>query len=360
MRSQLLSLLRDSSALVLAGALLWAPDGRTATLPNLYRVTVVPDPAASDQRTAAIEAAMARLLIRVTGNRGAPLDPALQHIVADASRYLNSYGLDRQGQAQVGFIPSQVEQALTALGMPLWGAERPLALLWVAVDDGLGGRALLGANETTDPGGELTPATQTMLADLRKELLAVADERGLPVTLPLLDIEDLNAVTFADVWGGFDDRVAAASRRYGADAILIGRMRPGLLGNEVQWLLVTGGTRRALEGAAIRDGLDAVADSFAAELTTVGGASTAAITVLNVASSADYDRVMSYLERQSVLETVDVESLERGVLSLRVAARGDARVLGRVLSLGDVLRPAAAVGSGGSLVFEIARSGIAQ
>jgi hypothetical protein len=244
--------------------------------------------------------------------------------------------------------------------MPLWGAERPLALLWVAVDDGLGGRALLGANETTDPGGELTPATQTMLADLRKELLAVADERGLPVTLPLLDIEDLNAVTFADVWGGFDDRVAAASRRYGADAILIGRMRPGLLGNEVQWLLVTGGTRRALEGAAIRDGLDAVADSFAAELTTVGGASTAAITVLNVASSADYDRVMSYLERQSVLETVDVESLERGVLSLRVAARGDARVLGRVLSLGDVLRPAAAVGSGGSLVFEIARSGIAQ
>jgi hypothetical protein len=41
-----------------------------------------------------------------------------------------------------------------------------------------------------------------------------------------------------------------------------------------------------------------------------------------------------------------------------VAARGDARVLERVLALGTVLRPAAAaVGSLGSLTFEVVGDG---
>ena len=72
---------------------------------------------------------------------------------------------------------------------------------------------------------------------------------------------------------------------------------------------------------------------------------------------ADYGRVVSYLERQSVLESVDVESLDNGTLRLRVAARGDARVLGRVLALGGVLRPAAASSSFGGLAFEVAPDG---
>ena len=117
---------------------------QTCALPisNLYRVSVTPDPAAGDPRGAAIKAAMVRLLVRVTGDRNAPLDPALQGMVNDAAKYLNSYGLDRQGQAQVGFIASQVDQALVAIQKPVWGPERPLTLLWIAVDDGNGGRAV--------------------------------------------------------------------------------------------------------------------------------------------------------------------------------------------------------------------------
>jgi hypothetical protein len=78
--------------------------------------------------------------------------------------------------------------------------------------------------------------------------------------------------------------------------------------------------------------------------------------VVGVASSADYGRVLSYLEQQSVLQSVDVESFENGVLDLRVASRGDARVLERTLALGGVLRPTVTA-AGGSAVFEIVRSG---
>jgi hypothetical protein len=193
---------------------------------------------------------------------------------------------------------------------------------------------------------------------LRTELAAVADERGLPIVLPQLDAEDLAAVTLDDISSGLEDRVLAASARYRADAVLIGRLHPGLVGNEVDWLLLKDGERRMLEGTAVRDGLDAVADQYASELSVVGGATTSRLRELDVKTPDDYGRVMSYLEKVGSLQSVDVESLDRGTLTVRVAARGDARVLERVLALGGVLRPDSSTpGSGGTLVFRIASAG---
>lgn len=339
------------AALALASSLV-----RAATVPDLYTVTVLPDTAAGNRRQAAEQAAMAKLLIRVTGDRAAPLNPALQPLAASPTQYLTSYGLDRQGRALVGFSRARVEQALANLGLPVWGAERPLTLLWIAIDDGMGGRALVGADDAADRAPEVPPAMTKLLGTVRAEIAAAADERGLPIVLPLLDLQDLGAVTFTDIWGGFDDRVLAASQRYRADAVLIGRVRPGLIGTTVEWLFVRGSERLGLPGAGIRDGLDAAADRYAAELTTVGGIGLTAITIRNVTTAADYGRVLGYLERQSALQSVDVESYGNGTLALRVAARGDPQVLGRVLALGGVLRP---VETGG-LVFDVVGAASAQ
>jgi hypothetical protein len=354
------SLLRRTLAAALAIATGWATPTGAATFSDLYSITVTPDPAAADRRDAALQAAMARLLIRVTGNRNAPLEPALQPLIAKPDEYVTSRGEDRQGRALVGFSRGQVERVLTELGQPVWGPERPLTLLWVAVDDGTGGRALLGAAEANDCGTPLAPRMKEQLDAVREEIVAAADERGLPIAWPLLDLQDLNAITCTDVWGGFEDAIVAASERYRADAVLIGKVRPGTFGNEVEWLFVQGGARQNLPVAGVRDAIDAAADRYAADLATVGGASLTLLTVSNVLAPSDYGRVVSYLERQSVLQSVDVESLENGTLRLRVAARGDARVLERVLALGGVLRPAATASPLGALAFEVIPDGTSQ
>jgi hypothetical protein len=349
------TLLRSS---VVVSAAFAAPLSSVAvTFEDLYAVTVTPDPAAPNQREAALQAAMARLLIRVTGNRNAPLEPALQPLSAAPDGFLQSYGLIQQGQTQVGFNGGQIERVLTDLGQPFWGPERPLTLLWVAVDDGAGGRVLLGADPAADLGAAASPRLAELAGQVREEVAAAADERGLPIAWPLLDLEDLSAVSATDVWGGFDDRIVAASARYRADAVLIGRVRPGVFGTEVEWLFVHGLQRQGLPLAGIRDGLDAAADRYAADLATVGGASITLLTVRNVFTPADYGRVVGYLERLSALQTVDVESFDNGTLSLRVAARGDAQVLERLLALGGVLRPAAAAGPFGSLTLEVVGAG---
>jgi hypothetical protein len=340
--------------MLLIASLSFSLAARAATFPNLYSVTVNQDPAATDQRAAATQAAFIAVLVRVTGNRYAASDPELLPLIRDASRYTTQYGTDRQGRAIVGFNATRVDQALTGTNVRIWGSERPLTLVWAAVDDGQGGRALLGSG---DPPADATRATVDLLTMLRTELGAVADERGLPIVLPQLDSEDLAALTVDDVASGLDDRVTAASARYRADAVLIGRLHPGLVGSEVEWMLLKDGERRMVEGTAVRDGLDAVADQYASELSVVGGATTSRLRVLDVKTPDDYGRVMGYLEKVGSLQSVDVESLERGTLTVRVAARGDARVLERVLALGGVLRPDSATPGGGALVFRIASSG---
>jgi uncharacterized protein len=348
---------RRLSRAVLVALLATLPlhDAAAARFPNLYEVTVAPDPAVPDPRGEAVRLAMAKLLMRVTGKREAGFDPSLQPLVQEPAAYLNASGLDREGRVVVRFNASLVEQALMSLNYPVWGPERPLTLLWIAADNGQGEREMLSANELASG---LSPGMAMLLEDIQAQVLAVADERGLPIALPLLDVEDMTAVTFADVWGGFDEPVQRASVRYRPDAVLIVRVRPGAFGNEVQCLLLKGGGRNTLAGISLQDCLDAVADLYATEYSVIGGASSARLTVLDVATLGDYGRVVSYLETLTVLQSVDVESLERGVLTLRVAARGDAQVLERVLALGGVLAPAGdgvGVNPVSGLTFRVAR-----
>jgi hypothetical protein len=342
---------RLAAALALLASLLTCGTSGAARFPNLYDAMVTPDPNAPE--AAATELALATVLVRVTGSRQAALDPQLLAL-AGTPNIVTKRGTYPQGRTLIGFSPRLVDQGLRSLGWPVWGAERPLTVLWVAVDDGVGGRALLGAN---DAPSEPSQAMAEQLKGIRAQLNVVAEERGLPIALPLLDLEDLSVVTPSDIWGGFDDRVTQASTRYRADAVLIGKIGPGVLGTEVQWLLIRGAERRLLEGVGVRDGLDAIADLYAVDLGSTGAAATTLISVLDVGSPADYGRVMSYLESLSVLQSVDIESLERGVLSLRVDARGGAPVLERVLALGGVLSPATGgpAPSGAALAFRINR-----
>jgi hypothetical protein len=337
---------------------------RSATFPDLYTLTVMPDAAAGDRRTAAMQTAMRDLLERVTGDRGAPLDPDLQDMVQDAASYLGSYATLGGDRDQVGFIESKVDQALESRGRRVWGAERPLTLLWIAVDGGGGNRALLSAD---DSDAALAPDMLPLMQSIRMQVTDVASERGLPVVLPLLDLEDLAGIGFADVWGGFDERIEQASQRYRADAVLVGRVLVTELGADIQWTLLRGTERRASSGESVAEGLQWLADQYAAEYGVVGGMRTLRLVVQDVETVDDYGRVMSYLDGLSSLQTVDVDSLADGVLTLHVASRGDADVLAKTFSLGRVLEAASAPGpaspqgaAGGtenSLVLRVERSG---
>jgi hypothetical protein len=334
-----------AAALLLSVWALAAAPAGAITFQELYRPTVRPDAAAADRRGAATEAAMRRLLERVTGNRGAGLEPDLQDLVTNAASYVSSYATLDGGLVQVGFLPNRIDSALAERGRAVWGPERPLTLVWIAIDSGHGERTLLGADGSSAELSQPLSPEMTLLADgIRAAIEDVASERGLPIAWPLLDLQDLGAVTFVDVWGGFDQRIEEASQRYGADAILVGRVLVNELGNSVQWTLLRGANRAVTATMDAAEGLQWTADQYAQEFSVVGGVRNLRVVVEDVESLADYGRVMSYLGGLSSLQSIDVDSLDGDVLTLHVAARGDADVIERMFSLGRVLEPADAAG----------------
>jgi hypothetical protein len=331
-----------------------------ATFPDLYTVTVEL-PANTPNRQAQVDRmGMAQLLTRITGRRDAANAPELAPLIERASALVTSRSRIDRERDTIGFNSAAVASELERASWPVWGAERPSTLLWVAVDFGNGERALMGATPATD---EWSPGLAMLMSQLREELDAVASERGLPIAYPLLDLEDRGAIGFAEVWGGFEGLVAAASERYNADGVLVGRVATTAFGLDVRWSFVDEARGSAVLGSDVRGGVDWLADQYAAEYSAVGGARIAHIAVLEVTSLDDYGRVMSYLESQSVLSSVDVEGFDGTTLRLRVASRGDDRVVERVLTLGGVLVPAAgglASGPLEGLVFRIAGAGDGQ
>ena len=110
-------------------------------------------------------------------------------------------------------------------------------------------------------------------------------------------------------------------------------------GLEVKWTVQRGERRQTLTTPRARMGIDWLADEFASEFTTVGGARLTRITVREIRSWRDF-RVVEYLESISIIESVDIESYAAGELVLRVTARGDDSRLDALLTLDGELSPA--------------------
>ncbi len=331
---------RVSRALAAIIALSCACSGLfAAVVDDLYSVTVTRSmDLAPGQTPCTLEEetrlAMGRLLIRVTGRADAALEPDLADMLLNACDYREAGGsLDRE-TVLITFNRPAIEMALVAREQPIWGSERPQTLLWLAIDSGQGERGILPARDVIS---DLSSAFMKLQADLREELAIIAVDRGLLLSLPLLDLEDMNALSFVDIWAGFNDQVTRASERYELDAVLSGRIRVTRFGVEVRWTLLKDGDQFALAGNSIREGLDRLADFYAAEFSTLGGVHETLMRITGVESLDDYGRVMRYLESLSLVDAVTTEELVDGALSLRVDARGGTVILGRVVGLGRLL-----------------------
>ena len=326
------------AALLLALAATGAATG--ATFPDLYTVSVVPDNGARDPRADAIRRGMGLLLTRITGRQQAAAYPELRNLVDNAERYLTVYAPSLDA-TRVGFNRAQVSRALTDLGMPIWGDERPSTLLWLAAELGNGERAELmaaGVDVAGDlgagvPSNALSNEALEIFEAVTEEILRAADERGLPIVLPQLDEADRRHVRFADVWGGFHQFVERAAERYQVDAIIVARVTMVDTEPRVDYTVIQGERREALAPPRPRDGVDWLADEFAARYTTIGGARLTWLTVREIVEPRDFSRVLDYLESVSIIQMVDVESLTDTDLLLRVTTRGDDAQLSSYLEL---------------------------
>jgi hypothetical protein len=328
--------------LVLVVSLLLGPPlARATRLDHLYEAEVPAAGRDAGARDAALGVALEEVLARLTGSRAAPQTAAGARLLESPGRFVEQYRFNespasddqpRRLMLWAQFDGVSLARELRQVGLPYWGAERPDVLVWLAVDD-RGRRYLLSES------GE-RPAAEAMRQ--------AAQRRGLPLTLPLLDLEDQGALQFTDVWGGFFGRIETASQRYQPQVILTGRLERAAQGGwRAEWQMADQGNRQSwtsradnLESAidtGVSDAAAWLAQRYAVISTQAG---MRPLVVDGVRNLDDYARVSRYLASLSPVDRVDLVGVKDQEVEFNLKLSADERNLRQLISLGRVLQRA--------------------
>ncbi|AZF27906.1 DUF2066 domain-containing protein [Pseudomonas sp. R2-60-08W] len=174
------------------------------TLNGLYQVLEPVSSQSPQERDQATQRAVQTLVIRLTGDAKAAEGPGLAAVRKDPQQIISQYGYDAgpPESLQVDFDPVSTDRALRDAGLAIWGSNRPSILGW-------------WLNDSTE-GSSLVGDGQAVAQALRR----AAQHRGLPLRLPLGDLDEQVVATAPNLESADATPLRAASERYGADALL--------------------------------------------------------------------------------------------------------------------------------------------
>ena len=166
----------------------------------------------------------------------------------------------------------------------------------------------------------------------------LADYRGLPLVLPLMDAQDRSVISFGEVWGGFDQALQTAGQRYGTDAVLLGRLSTDAE-FRTRWTLYSGDQAYRWTGG-LEDGINGASDRFAQRYAVTTGAAVegeVGLAVRGVGSLEDYGRVLAYLEDLTAVRSVQVRALRGDTVVFGLELIGSIENVDRAIRLGSLL-----------------------
>ncbi|VAW89142.1 hypothetical protein MNBD_GAMMA18-316 [hydrothermal vent metagenome] len=347
---------------------------QAATIEGLYEAEVPVERQTDRERDRVLPLAFQQVLIKVVGQH--QLDPdVVKRLSRNASRFTQQFRfqenpewreyqdslivvpslgwtsskqtVDLESEQQAPVVPpapyllwvrfdeSMVNQALMAESLPIWGKERPAMLLWLAIEQ-QSERAILGGDFSLE---------------LQAQIKALSQQRGIPLWLPLLDLEDQQKVSVGDLRGGFEAPILDASKRYRPDRVAVGRLQQI---NEavwrVQWQLLGGGDEaisaihRDSSGLVVGldEGLNLLLDQLGARFAqhlNVDQKNKVVLRIHGVTDLAAYARVSEYLLGLDLVKRLHIKEVSKGLLLVELEALGDVGAVERLLALGRQLQP---------------------
>jgi len=281
------------------------------------------------ERNKVVRAALAEVIIKVSGNSQVSVSPGIPEILKRSKQYLQQYRyrtVDLPPDPKTGIAGTEqllwvrfdqvaLDKSLRDIEVPIWGHSRPVTLVWMASDQ-QGQRQLLGSSD---------------FAMLTDSFLAQAKRRGIPIALPLFDLEDQLRVSVTDILGGFKEPVMEASIRYPADAVMFGRIREISPERwEGRWTLNTAGKEYSWSQqgdlvTVLDFAVDGMAVNLAASYARASGNNPGQLKVLvtGITNLDDYARSDRYLAGLDGVIDVQAAQIERDHVLFDVQLRGD-------------------------------------
>lgn len=292
------------------------------------------------ERNAGFGRALAAVLAKVSGDRGAAQRPGVREEIGNARDYVAGYDYRQdEGFSSSGapsfqttlvarFKRDDVDQLIQVLGLPSWPQPRPKPVLWLAINDGSGPR-LVGL-------GQVNAA---------RAILDQAKLRGFALGLPGGNAAEQAAV--GAIWRGDTAAVAGLSRKYSPPMQLIGKLQRGTGGWVADWTFVDKGktlsswqTRHADARRAMAGGADGAADALFKRYARAGSggpSGTYRVRILDVDSADDYMRLAGYLGNLSIVRQVRPVLALPGELQLDLDLASGISGFSRFVDRGGVL-----------------------
>jgi len=307
-----------------------------------------------DIRNAAFEQGFVDVLVRVSGSSqiASQIDTTLAARYVQQFRYLPlEQSPESENATAAGKTPNlavdtpqakytlwlqfnegKIKNLLRDNSLPVWGKQRPSVLMWLAVRDGRN-RYILRDQD---------------VSAIKDAVNKVSIRRGLPLVWPTFDNQDQMSVSFTDVWGSFWNPIQHASKRYGVDAIVVGRM-DWLDGSwQVDWSMLMDENSASWQlkeldlELLMASGVDVATDQIArkfAVLEDVGNAGELVVQINGIRQVDTYASISRYLQSLAPVKNVFVTSIKDDVVRYHVAVTGDQNDLKRIIALGKTLRP---------------------
>jgi hypothetical protein len=318
-----------------------------AAIEALYETRLEVADQSAKSRLEAMPLAMEQILVKVSGYSEVADNPFIKAGLTRVGRYVQQFRYsqearpadvaeDKPGESPqrlmlwLRFDKKGIDQLLKEAGVPVWGSNRPLTLIWLVVEQGRE-RILVGANDK---------------GRAREYLQQQAEQRALPVRLPLLDLADTRKIRPVDVWGDFREVILAASARYEAQAVLTGKLKPVASGYSIEWKLyreakqfvwrAEGDDVEALLAAGIDKATDNLAMLFTESYET--GGFEAVFVVEGVSDFGALRRVINYLKSVPGIAKIHMEQVEATTLRLKVDTGGGLTYVLKGIAAGNTLR----------------------
>mgnify|MGYP006073493509 CR=1 FL=1 len=202
---------------------------------DLYQAKVLVTSQDSSQRSSALKKTMQTVLVKVGGEKFVLSNALIQKALKNPRLYVSQFSYSRAETKTLpieavpannseslfliaSFDENKINQLLQKARLPLWGRLRPKVLFWLVEEDFFSRQILSESSHSNAP----------------SLVLSLAEKRGLPVIIPLMDFTDATQIVIPDLWGKFSTPIMAASERYGADAVVVIRISNSSLLKDIE------------------------------------------------------------------------------------------------------------------------------
>ncbi len=291
-------------------------------------------------RQEAIQKALEQVVIKVSGRLDAPTKITA---IKDAGRYVRQFrysqptDIEREAGIETlllaEFDAAMVRNLLKDNSINLWPENRPQVLVWAIEDRIEGGRQLI-----------TNPKHPIIL-----ELLAQARGRGLPVLLPLWDLDDQLMLTDEQLWSFDSESLLAASSRYDVNTILAARYTETSSGEWLaSWQLmhaddmssydVRSPDVTSLAASAINPVIDLLVARYAVNTSVADSGDVKNMVIKGIASYAQYQSALTYIKSQPLISSVSLVAIIGDELHFKVSMSATWQQLNDAFALDRKLR----------------------